>query len=189
IELRRTWIAWSTSAAQCSDPLGSNFNDVCGEYSPSKCSRSFEILEFLAPNFSYDCGVSTGTTTEVCFNDLTMGGVPPLSYDWDFGDGGMSTSQNPCHTYNATSGTFTIELTVTDSNGTSAGAVLIIDLDSLQCCDMTATCPSMNGGFFICVEDVPLPDTNLVVVTDSCGPIITIVQADTTGSGCKQRSE
>jgi ribosomal protein S26 len=39
--------------------------------------------------------------------------------------------------------------------------------------------------FFNCIEDVPLPDTNLVVVTDSCGPIITTVQADTTGSGCK----
>jgi hypothetical protein len=148
IELRRTWIAWSTSAAQCSDPGGSNYNDLCGEYSPSKCSRSFDVLEFLAVNFSYDCGVTTETTTEVCFNDLTIGGTLPYTWAWDFGDGGMSTLQNPCHTYNATSGTFTIELTVTDSTGTSAGALLVIDLDSLVCCNMTATCPSMNGGFF-----------------------------------------
>ena len=184
IELRNTWIAWETQSAQCLDPGGDDYISVCGEYAPSKCSRNFEILEFLAPNFSYDCGVSTPTTTEVCFDDFTMGGVPPLEYDWDFGDGGTSTLQSPCHTYNATTGTFTVELTVTDSNGTIAGAVLEIDLDSLECCEMAAICPPANGGFFVCPEDVPAPDTNLVVIIDSCASVITFVQHDTLGSGC-----
>ena len=184
VELRRTWIGWETQSAVCSDAGDPSYISVCGEYAPAKCSRNFEVLEFLAPNFSYDCGDSTETTTEICFDDFTMGGIPPLSYFWEFGDGGTSTLQAPCHTYNATTGIFTVELTVTDSSGTVAGAMLDLNLDSLQCCTMAAICPPMDGGIFACLEDVPAPDTNLIVIIDSCTNVITIVQHDTLGSGC-----
>jgi cytochrome c len=40
----------------------------------------------------------------------------PLTYAWDFGDGGNSTDQNPTHTY-ATPGTFTAKVTVSDGKG------------------------------------------------------------------------
>jgi PKD repeat protein len=39
-----------------------------------------------------------------------------VSWLWDFGDSGTSTLQNPSHTY-ASAGTYTVTLTVTDSNG------------------------------------------------------------------------
>jgi PKD repeat protein len=38
-----------------------------------------------------------------------------ISWDWDFGDGGTSTAQNPTHEYDA--GTFTVSLTVTNACG------------------------------------------------------------------------
>jgi PKD repeat protein len=38
------------------------------------------------------------------------------SWSWDFGDGATSTAQNPSHTY-AASGTYTVNLTVTDDDG------------------------------------------------------------------------
>jgi len=41
----------------------------------------------------------------------------PTSWQWDFGDGGMSNQQNPSHTY-YTSGTYSVELVVTNSYGT-----------------------------------------------------------------------
>jgi PKD repeat protein len=46
--------------------------------------------------------------------------VPPanrniVSWNWNFGDGGTSTVQNPSHTYNA-SGTFNVSLTVSDGS-------------------------------------------------------------------------
>ena len=41
----------------------------------------------------------------------------PTNWQWDFGDGGMSTQQNPSHTYYA-SGIYTVELVVTNSYGT-----------------------------------------------------------------------
>ncbi len=39
-----------------------------------------------------------------------------VSWDWDFGDGGTSTLQNPVHTYTA-DGTYNVTLTVTDNEG------------------------------------------------------------------------
>jgi len=38
------------------------------------------------------------------------------AYNWNFGDGGTSTAQNPSHTY-ATAGPYTVTLTVTDNQG------------------------------------------------------------------------
>ncbi len=47
---------------------------------------------------------------------LPGGNNPIVSWDWDFGDGGTSTQQNPSHTYN-TGGNFIITLVVTNSIG------------------------------------------------------------------------
>jgi glucose/arabinose dehydrogenase/PKD repeat protein len=44
----------------------------------------------------------------------------PLSYSWDFGDGGTSSDANPSHTYAA--GNYTARLTVSDGRGKSASA-------------------------------------------------------------------
>jgi PKD repeat protein len=51
----------------------------------------------------------------VIFTDETSGGTEPYTYSWDFGDGGTSMEDNPTHTYN-TAGTYTVSLTVTDSD-------------------------------------------------------------------------
>src|SRR5688572_406672 len=53
------------------------------------------------------------------FTDQTV--TPPgagtiTSWQWDFGDGGTSTLQNPTHTYNSV-GFYTVSLLVTNSNG------------------------------------------------------------------------
>jgi PKD repeat protein len=50
-----------------------------------------------------------------------------MTYDWDFGRWRNVNFTKSLSHYKATTGTFTVELTVTDSNGTSAGAILIID--------------------------------------------------------------
>ncbi|MBD3257512.1 PKD domain-containing protein, partial [candidate division GN15 bacterium] len=50
----------------------------------------------------------------VNFTDLSSDG--PTSWDWDFGDGGTSTAQNPSHTYNDV-GTYTVSLTVSNAYG------------------------------------------------------------------------
>ncbi len=50
----------------------------------------------------------------VNFAGSATGGTPPYSYNWNFGDGGSSTLQNPTNTYSA-SGNYNVQLTVTDS--------------------------------------------------------------------------
>ena len=49
----------------------------------------------------------------------------PITYSWNFGDGGTSTQANPSHTYVST-GTFTAVLTVTDSKSASSTAQVTI---------------------------------------------------------------
>jgi len=63
----------------------------------------------LVADFTYS--ILSGYTFQ--FTDDTSGGMPPYTYQWEFGDvSPPSTEQNPTHTY-ATAGTYTVELTVT----------------------------------------------------------------------------
>jgi hypothetical protein len=57
---------------------------------------------YANPTLSCSAGASPsdGTrTVTVQFSASCSGGVPPYSYNWQFGDGGSSTAQNPTHTY------------------------------------------------------------------------------------------
>jgi PKD repeat protein len=49
----------------------------------------------------------------------------PLTYAWDFGDGGSSLLQNPSHRYN-TAGTYTAKVTVSDGRGGSATDTVVV---------------------------------------------------------------
>jgi gliding motility-associated-like protein len=55
----------------------------------------------------------------VNFTDLSMGGSAAITgWEWDFGDGGLSTAQNPFHIF-ATAGNYTVTLKVTNAGGCS----------------------------------------------------------------------
>jgi len=65
-------------------------------------------------NFGGD-PVSGYRPLDVQFTDNSTGN--PTAWEWDFGDGGSSTEQNPSHEYTA-AGTYTVSLTVTSAQGT-----------------------------------------------------------------------
>ena len=52
----------------------------------------------------------------IVFTASVTGGVPPITYQWDFGDGGSSTEATASHAYEA-AGVYTVSLTVTDAGG------------------------------------------------------------------------
>lgn len=75
----------------------------------------------------------------VQFTDLSTGGA--TGWSWDFGDGGVSSQQNPSHTYQ-TAGTFTVRLTATGSGGqntrTRNGYITVSSAASPPTADFTA---------------------------------------------------
>lgn len=83
----------------------------------SSSTKTMTITVYGAPqvNFSAPSTVCAGTT--VNFANQTISGVPgPVTYSWNFGDGGTSTAQNPTHTYSS-AGTYNVSLLATNSQG------------------------------------------------------------------------
>jgi len=71
--------------------------------------------------------------TDVQFTDLStdigglFGGGGIVSWVWDFGDNDSSPSRNPEHEYE-TGGTYTVRLTVTDEEGSTASITKTITI-------------------------------------------------------------
>lgn len=68
---------------------------------------------------SYTCDYNSNTSSD------SDGQI--VSYLWNFGDGGISTSANPAHTYSS-SGLFSVVLTVTDNQGASGRRIHNVDV-------------------------------------------------------------
>jgi PKD repeat protein len=111
-----------------------NYIDPClvsGYVEDTSASGSYRVRFVLPATGGYTVGitvvlVATSTTPvasftadpefgdaplTVAFTDTSTGGTPS-AWDWDFGDGGTSTSQNPTHVFTE-HGSYTVTLTVT----------------------------------------------------------------------------
>lgn len=78
-----------------------------------------ESSEGAGPTVDFSYSVDNQDSLKVHFtNESSDLDNDISSYYWSFGDGNTSTSVNPTHTYSM-GGTYTIELTVTDSGGNS----------------------------------------------------------------------
>ncbi|MFC1926726.1 PKD domain-containing protein, partial [Chloroflexota bacterium] len=75
------------------------------------------IAVYEVPVTEFTATPTSGVTPlEVQFTDQSTGNV--VSWEWDFGDGGTSTEQNPLHTY-AAGGVYTVSLTATNPAGSN----------------------------------------------------------------------
>ena len=55
----------------------------------------------------------------VSFSGSAIGGYPPYSWHWDFGDGGTSDEQKPSYIYTSAEN-YSVKVTVTDNNGNTS---------------------------------------------------------------------
>ncbi len=96
---------------------------------PNGCSGSVNIHAQMntlpTPLFSANSACQGSTTT---FNDASSAaGSAITAWGWNFGDGSTSNVQNPTHNY-AAAGDYTVQLTVTTSNGCTAAYSSIVSV-------------------------------------------------------------
>ncbi|WP_246589144.1 PKD domain-containing protein [Methanofollis formosanus] len=79
---------------------------------------SFEITKAgpAAPVADFSANVTSGSPPLAVRFTSQAAGSGPLTYAWEFGDGGTSTAEHPVHVY-ADEGAYTVQLTVTNSAG------------------------------------------------------------------------
>jgi PKD repeat protein len=101
---------------------------ACGTASATKADYIHAGATCIPPAANFSAATTSGNTPlTVAFTDQSTGS--PTSWNWNFGDGGASTQQNPSHTFNA-AGDYTVTLTVTGACGTaSASKVNYIHVD------------------------------------------------------------
>jgi PKD repeat protein len=106
---KRVDIVYSSGSAASSISTGFFENPVSAGVAP----RSYGAP--MTPDFT-----GTPTTGFVPFNVQFSGTSTgsPISWSWDFGDGGTSSDQNPLHTYSGAQ-SYTVSLTVNNGSGVS----------------------------------------------------------------------
>jgi len=78
---------------------------------------------------SAECSPASGNVPlDVSCSVAPMGGVPPYTYVWSFGDGSWTSGlRNPTHTYD-TPGNYEVQIVVSDTAGTSLAKYLTVDV-------------------------------------------------------------
>ncbi|MDD3123742.1 MAG: NosD domain-containing protein, partial [Candidatus Izemoplasmatales bacterium] len=87
------------------------------------------VLEPVFPFANFSTNITEGyVPLTVKFTDLSQNAS---EWEWDFGDGNTITEENPTHTYTAV-GSYTVKLTVSNTNGTSTKNDIIIEVMGAQ---------------------------------------------------------
>ncbi len=105
-----------------------------------------EVIVYPNPvaAFTADPWTTDADNSEINFTDQSLGGINV--FDWDFGDGGVSSDQNPSHDYPGV-GAFQVTLWVQDLNGCTDQITQLIQIDPVY--DVVipnAFTPDPNGG-------------------------------------------
>ena len=124
-------------------------------------SASWSVMITVNP-LSSVTGTATPTTIDVnqsvSFTSTPHYGTPPYSYFWVFGDGGTSTEQNPNHVYTIP-GTYTANVTVTDSVSLNASWIVVITVNPLPSVTGTAAPTTIDSGQIVSFTSTPSDGT------------------------------
>jgi len=100
---------------------------------PDGGGSAFKQVVVLPPGtivdaaFTYRFNGAVPGGFEECFTDQSVGTV--ASYLWDFGDGGTSTEQSPCHVY-AAEAQYSVTLSVTGTSGETSTATRLVPVQT-----------------------------------------------------------
>ena len=108
-------------------------------------TTSYEIIVYPDPlvDFEFSGGC---ILNPIMFSDLSTIPDPDeiIEWDWDFGDGETSSLENPSHEYSMV-GTYSVQLTVTTSNGCSASITKLITVTNGLALDISVSNPTCYG--------------------------------------------
>ncbi|HXS23037.1 MAG TPA: PKD domain-containing protein [Gemmatimonadales bacterium] len=128
--------------------LASIFGAVC-------LSTACSADDLAAPDVPPTADFTSACENLACsFKDLSRDSDGSLvSLSWSFGDGGSAVTKNPTHTY-ASTGTYTVQLTVTDNGGASAHRSRDVGVANLQGRGSESTIAVSPAGFFFCTPAI-----------------------------------
>ncbi|HET6991556.1 MAG TPA: PKD domain-containing protein [Bacteroidia bacterium] len=111
------WLATSTSATHnYARPGIYHVTHVAAFTSPSHSDTTEYNIRLGIPGAGLLGSFSPSASGETLTFYNSIGGTPPYTYYWDFGDGATSTQPVPVHTY-ANPGIYKVYMRVTDSDG------------------------------------------------------------------------
>jgi PKD repeat protein len=104
-----------------------------------------EVHPLPALDFGFSASNCQGTATSFHTDSISTNIPAVQSYDWDFGDGSThSTLANPSHLYGV-AGTFTVNLTITDTTGCENTKSHIIEIHPIPTAAFTSESSCLNS--------------------------------------------
>ncbi len=132
--------------------LDLGYSDTSGTFGVSKIRRIRYLSNNLAPTAVLS-GTPTNGPAPLSVTFSSAGSMDPegqpLTYSWEFGDGGTSTAANPTHVYPA-AGPYSVRLSVSDGVNTTVSTPLTISVGTLP----TATILAPTDGATFVAGDV-----------------------------------
>lgn len=134
--------------------------DLCGD-SSTFCD-SVTVCAPMAAALGFAQNGGAGLTFD--FTDNTTGN--PVAWAWSFGDGNVSSNQNPTHTYQG-AGTTVVTLIVTNACGevdTATSTIMVVGIDNALNSEVSVFPNPSNGTFMVSLGDYVATDLNVKVV-------------------------
>ena len=126
-------------------------------------TMSYSVV--VGPSVTFTASKTTVDANQpVTFTPTASGGVTPYSYAWKFGDGLTSVVTSPQHTF-TTTGTLTVNLTVTDGAGGVAYHTLTVTVNPQLSATVTTNVSSALAGGPVGFTSTPTGGTTPYTVT------------------------